>query len=211
MISTFHLRTLLEMIRRATGQTRPPEPEPEPEGPEDDPEPEEPPGPGRPNWMAKGRLADVQHYLDEIDAVIRSPYFTARELCLMPHNGGYSIPPRSHWPRMKRTIDEVALPIRLAYDGPLNVRGYRDPSYNREVNGSSGSRHQWFEALDLRPAGGGDIRALRRIAIDHFLDHPKLSIGLGLYAGNIHIDIGFRRRTWGSRQSEIAERRKVKR
>lgn len=152
----------------------------------------------------KARLAELD--ADMLDAGIK--HFTAREVTRLRKAPGtvYAIPPLSLWDRMLRTLRDVAEPLREVYGGPLRVlNGYRPTDYNEAVSGAKGSRHLYFEALDLT---ADDMQRLREVAADFFVENPTLSIGLGLYRGNIHVDIGYRRRFWGSQQGEIAEARR---
>jgi hypothetical protein len=147
----------------------------------------------------KARLAELDR--DILDAGVER--FTAREVTKLRKAPGtvYAIPPLSLWSRMVRTLREVAEPLREAYGKPLRVlNGYRPSDYNAAVSGSKGSRHLYFEALDLT---ADDMQRLREVAADFFVENPTLSIGLGLYRGNIHVDIGYRRRFWGSQSGEI--------
>ncbi len=72
--------------------------------------------------------------------------------------------------------------------------------------GTVGSRHQWFQALDLLPADAtAENRVLlAKVAAGLFLDRgSKLQMGFGVYGKpkfpqGVHIDTGFEKRTWGS-------------
>jgi hypothetical protein len=142
----------------------------------------------------KTRLAELDQ--DILDAGVHR--FTAREVCKLRKAPTltYAIPPLTLWDRMIRTLREVAEPLREAYGKPLRVlNGYRDSSYNTAVGGAKGSRHLYFEALDLT---ADDMPKLRRVVAVMYLERAAEPIGVGLYRGNIHIDYGYRRRHWGS-------------
>ena len=134
--------------------------------------------------------------------------FSAEEVTRLPMWGEIAIPPRDLWPRMAFTLREVAIPLRKAMGTALTARGYRPPEYNRAQKGSPGSRHQYFEALDLRPQPytAANRRKLAILGADlHNRRGSDLRMGLGVYGAqtpsNIHIDTGFRRRTWRDAQA----------
>lgn len=117
-----------------------------------------------------------------------------------------AIPPRDYWPRMARTLSEVFQPIRNE-TGPLVIRnGYRSPSHNKAVGGASKSRHQSFEALDLRPSNNTREARLQlaQLAAQIYRDRgAELRMGFGVYGpannpNSVHVDTGSTRRTWGS-------------
>lgn len=151
--------------------------------------------------LVKARLAELDR--DIMDAGIS--YFTAREVCKVRYPAKirmpapcYSIPPLTVWDSMLTLLEKVAVPIREEYGEPLKVlNGFRAYSYNMKVTESLGSKHVRFEALDLV---GRDMKRLRAIAADFFIAHPEMKLGFGFYLGNIHVDMGSRRRNtfWGS-------------
>lgn len=116
-----------------------------------------------------------------------------------------AIPPRSTWPRMATTLREVFVPLRRRLGVPLSLVGYRPPDYNAAVGGKPGSRHQAFQAIDIRVvkdhATPERRRALALEAAALFIARGRpLRMGLGVYGcptpGNIHVDTGWARRTW---------------
>lgn len=151
--------------------------------------------------IASGNDQNIKARLAELDAEIMEAgvvHFTAREVCKLRKAPtlAYAIPPLSLWDRMIRTLRDVAEPLRAAYGEPLRIlNGYRPSDYNAAVGGSRGSRHLYFEALDITAPG---MDKLRRIAADMYLERASESLGIGFYRGNIHVDIGYRRRHWGS-------------
>jgi uncharacterized protein YcbK (DUF882 family) len=126
-----------------------------------------------------------------------------------------AIPPREFWPRMAATIKYVFMPIRRQLGEEIVITsGYRTPEYNAFVGGAKGSRHQWFEALDMHtPPGLENQQAI--LAADLFLRYgDRLNMGLGIYgspgnASNIHVDTGHKKRTWREAQYWIERAKKV--
>lgn len=128
-------------------------------------------------------------------------HFTSIEVCLLrkahPLGKFYAIPPRTWWPRMIRTLVEVAEPLRAGYGGPIEVKaGWRPADYNRAVDGGKNSQHIPFRAVDLNTS---DDQRLRELACDLWLTHPTM--GLGMYGGHIHVDTGHRHRYWTGKKS----------
>ena len=128
----------------------------------------------------------------------------AEEVTRMPKAPGQpvAIPPREFWPRMARTLRETFMPLRLAVGMPLSVRGYRPPDYNEAVGGAPRSRHQWFEAIDLRVVGGSlaDRQRLALAAAALYVENGRAEkLGFAVYKDTltVHFDTGFRQRTWG--------------
>ena len=131
--------------------------------------------------------------------------FSPVEVTTMPKAPGHpvAIPPQQYWPRMITTIVKVAQPLRAEIGVPFSLGGYRPADYNAAVGGKPGSRHQWFEALDIRAKG--KTEELKLAAARFFVEHPTWSIGLGIYSGNIHVDFGYKRRTWEDAKKYIAK------
>jgi hypothetical protein len=142
--------------------------------------------------------------LEEMEAVWRSlgatdDRITPVEFCALPKVPGrpVAILPRVTWPHKARLIREVWGTLRDVC-GPLSVRGVRPAQYNAAVGGSRGSRHQWGQAYDLRASTPAKLERLKLEAARLYLQRGReLKLGLGVYRGNIHIDVGHRRRTWG--------------
>lgn len=98
---------------------------------------------------------------------------------------------------MADLIKNVWEPLRDAVNAPLRIRAYRPPNYNRRVNGADKSRHMFFCAMDLR-CEPHMVATLKREACKLMVANGKRhEIGLGLYNNSIHIDAGWRRRSWG--------------
>lgn len=182
-------------------------------------------GGGRfPTPIAVGRPDDpkVAPLLAEMDELFRAEgidtaVVSAAEVTTMPKAPGQpvAIPPRDYWSRMAGTLRDVFMPLRRALGVPLSVRGYRPPSYNRAVGGAGGSRHQAFEALDIRISGDANTVAKRRELVDRaaeiYRDRGRdLKMGFGIYGklpspSHIHVDTGHQRRTWGDAAKAVAQ------
>jgi hypothetical protein len=129
-------------------------------------------------------------------------------------NGYYAIPPREYWPRMAATVYYGFQPIRRALGIPVRITsGYRPADYNEAVGGAPGSRHQFFEALDMLPDSNWNDQAM--LAAQLFVrDGERLRMGLGVYgspgaATNIHVDTGSAMRTWENGAWWVARAREV--
>ena len=179
-----------------------------------------PPGLGRPLAALVAGAPDepeIAAYLKELRAFILgygvSPEgWSVREITTMPKAPGrpVAIPPRALWPNMVGTL-ELYTKLRRRMDVPLNLRGYRDPTYNRAVYGAKRSQHLFFSGLDVY-APKGHKQRLAREAARLFLELEDESIGLGIYGypypSNIHLDTGYRRRTWRESKKWIKAVRK---
>ena len=152
-------------------------------------------------------LAEIDGLLAQAGINLRQ--ICARELCELPKAPGRpcSIPPRSLWRNIVPTAVLVqTMRTRLGF--PLELRGYRPPDYNAAVGGSKRSQHQWFGAIDVY-AWPSVRNASTRVAVAEagarvFVENPAEAIGFGVYGkatpSNIHLDTGFRRRTWRDAQ-----------
>jgi hypothetical protein len=153
---------------------------------------------------------EVAVALDELNQFLQEfgvdKYTDARELCEMPKAPGrpVAVPDYSLWENIIPTL-EIFQAIREALDVPLSVRAYRPVDYNAAVGGSTGSTHQWFAAVDIRIVTDYSTGALRqelgRLGAEFYKDYgSQYKIGFGAYGapipGNIHIDTGWKRRTW---------------
>lgn len=111
----------------------------------------------------------------------------------------FEVPPPHHWPDMVRTLRFIRDHVRPAL-GPVEaVSGYRNPALNHCAQGSPGSAHREFFALDLVPVQPLPRRELfRRLCAIHARHGAAYGVGLGFYAfQRFHIDTrSFRR--WGS-------------
>lgn len=173
-----------------------------------------------------GKDSEIDALLEEMTELfegrgIDTSIITPLEVTIMPKTPTKSvaIPPKSEWKKMAATIVKGFMPLREAMGIPLAVRGYRPADYNRAVGGASKSRHVHNEALDIRPAKGHfDAEHRRKLALEAaklYLDRGELcKIGFGVYGRrtptNIHIDVGYRQRTWGEARHWIDEARSKK-
>ena len=183
--------------------------------------PAEPSPSGFPVPIAVGRTddPDVAPLLEEMGTLFEREgidlgVITPAEVTMMPSVGQVAIPPRSYWPRMALTLREVFMPLRKAMGVPLVIRGgYRAPDYNAAVGGEPKSRHQAFEALDIRVASGHSSADRRKelaqqAAKIYRSRGSELKMGFGVYGfpvpGNIHVDTGWKRRTWNDAKRFLA-------
>lgn len=128
------------------------------------------------------------------------PNLSPREFCTLPKLPGrpVAIPPPVTWPWMADMLAAVWPRLR-AKTGPMTVRGYRPPKYNKKVKGSPRSRHMWGQAMDLRVTSANMLDVLKLESAKLWLEKgSELKMGLGVYAGNVHVDVGHRKRIWGS-------------
>lgn len=150
-------------------------------------------------------------------AGVNLTWITPEEVTLL-HKKGYAgqhaIPPRSYWPRMVQTILQVFQPAREEFGGPIKItNGYRPAWYNllvtktkKKPQGTIGSRHQWFEALDVVPVEGGAgprLKLARILARMYVWQGKRLRMGLGIYPpsewpGGFHFDTGSQWRKWAN-------------
>ena len=77
-------------------------------------------------------------------------------------------PTKEHLENMQRLISNLIQPLRDAI-GPIRISsGYRNPSLNRAIGGSSKSQHCKAEALDLQFWEGGKMN--NKVIYDWILD-----------------------------------------
>jgi len=170
----------------------------------------------------------LERYLEAKD--LTGHGWSIYELCRLPKGSGarpVAVPPSGLWPNIVPTL-RVYEALRAAMGVPLTLRCYRPPDYNRAVKGASRSLHQWFGALDVyAPVDErqrlAHLAAAVYLAGDGVWRRPALAmreeieavstdlqtLGLGIYGfpwpSNIHIDTGWRRRTWDDARSFIDE------
>lgn len=157
-----------------------------------------------------GKDPEIDALLEEMDAYFReagidTSKMSAYEVTLMRKtpSKAVAIPPRAYWGRMRRTLAEVVMPLRNQLGFKFRFGGYRPKDYNAAVGGASGSRHMYFEGVDIRPDPytGENRRALALAGAQMWNAAPKsLKMGLGVYGkntpSNIHVDTGYSRRRW---------------
>jgi hypothetical protein len=169
--------------------------------PRREPLPRKPPDPIAVGQPDEPELAELLWQMGEVWAMkgMRESHITPAEFCTMPKTPrrAVAIPPLALWPWTADFLREVWTPLRQAI-GPMSVRGYRPPAYNKAVDGSPRSDHQWAIALDLRPAGGQSVDLLKKTAARFYLQNgARLKMGLGIYSNNIHVGAFMRQRHWG--------------
>ena len=109
----------------------------------------------------------------------------------------FAMPPREQWAAIVPTLQFIRDELQPTI-GPLQVvSGYRTSEFNVEAGGSPGSRHQFFEAVDLIPARPKRQKSLHTNLTElHDRQGEQYQIGLGLYQNTrFHIDT-HRKRTW---------------
>lgn len=200
---------------------------PEPDEPDAPPQPELPDDaePLEPLYVGKRGDPELEALLTELDAALRAggvdKTLTAAELTKLPKWGKYAIPQRIYWPNLVHVARNAWNPIRRAMDEPLSPRAYRPPDYNAAVGGkpykagaSRGSAHMRGEAIDIHASSSKARRKLAIITADLFVRRgDELKLGFGAYGkptpSNVHVDTGWRKRTWRDAQYYIAEAKKV--
>lgn len=100
--------------------------------------------------------------------------------------------------------EEIVPTLRLLRDeviplvGPLEVvSGFRTERYNARAGGSKGSRHKWFQAVDVVPDKSWERAPLHASLLRLWgSEGPGRAMGLGLYSGTrFHVDT-YRYRRW---------------
>jgi uncharacterized protein YcbK (DUF882 family) len=109
----------------------------------------------------------------------------------------FARPPRDQWASIEPTLrllrDEVVPEV-----GPVVVvSGFRTTRFNEKAGGAPGSRHRWFEAVDVVPRRWWSREGLhRRLLAFWEREGPALKLGLGLYSGTrFHVDT-WKHRKW---------------
>ena len=108
----------------------------------------------------------------------------------------FAMPPREQWMAMVPTLQFIRDELQPII-GPVQVvSGYRTTDFNAVAGGSPGSRHQFFEAVDLVPSHPKRQKSLHRKLMNLYDSHgEKHEIGLGLYQNTrFHIDTHKQRR-----------------
>jgi hypothetical protein len=109
----------------------------------------------------------------------------------------FAVPPRDQWAGMVPTLELLRDEV-VPFTGPLEVvSGFRTETYNRKAGGAKGSRHQWFEGVDVVPVQSWERGALHAALVPWWKQRgaPK-RVGLGLYEGvRFHLDT-WKYRTW---------------
>jgi hypothetical protein len=109
----------------------------------------------------------------------------------------FAIPPRDQWSGIVPTLTVVRDEV-VPLTGPVEVMsGFRTEVYNSKAGGAKGSRHKWFEAVDMVPVQVWRRSALHGVLVPWWKAHGKRgAVGLGLYDGvRFHVDT-HRYRNW---------------
>ncbi len=113
-------------------------------------------------------------------------------------------PPDDQWAAIVPTL--VVIRDRVVPEvGPIEVvSGFRTEVFNARADGAAGSRHKWFEAVDVVPRAPWERQELHRELLDLWVgEGERLQMGLGLYqATRFHVDT-HRFRRWGATDVEI--------
>ncbi len=166
--------------------------------------------PGDPKVAAL--LTEMNQFLAKngVDTSVAS----AREFTLLPKTPEKvsAIPPREYWPAIATLLREVFVPLRKRMGMPLEIRGFRPVDYNAKVGGARYSRHIYATAMDIYVAPPNatteNKNRLKLEAASIYLNRPDLKIGFGAYNSNVHLDWGWKRRTWkdGAKWVKAAKR-----
>lgn len=109
----------------------------------------------------------------------------------------FAEPPKEQWSGIVPTLKVLRADI-LPRVGPVEVlSAYRTERYNSRAGGSSGSRHKWFEAVDVVPAQPWARAELHTELLSFWSTRGSaVDMGLGLYGGTrFHVDT-WRYRRW---------------
>lgn len=110
---------------------------------------------------------------------------------------GFAVPPRELWPAIVPTLVTLREDI-LPRVGPVEVvSAYRTFRYNQLAGGAPGSRHRWFEAVDVVPRAPWPRTLLhRRLLAWWSTEGADRRAGLGLYERTrFHVDC-WKHRKW---------------
>ena len=109
----------------------------------------------------------------------------------------FATPPRDQWPGIVPTLQVVRDEV-VPLTGPVEVvSGFRTEVFNQKAGGAKGSRHKWFEAVDVIPLTHWRRGALHGVLVPWWEQRGKpKKVGLGLYDGvRFHVDT-WKFRTW---------------
>ena len=113
----------------------------------------------------------------------------------------YSLPPRNVWPNIVPTLRFIKQNIKPVIGDVEVISGFREKHYNLLVGGVAGSRHIYFQALDIVPVKNFCLEDLRPKLMRIYRSNASIQykLGLGIYSGiKFHVDTLYRKRTWGS-------------
>jgi len=108
----------------------------------------------------------------------------------------FAMPPPEVWDSMVPTLVLIRDHIEPEFGQVEVVSGFRTSEFNAAAGGSSGSRHKFFEAVDLVPSRPTRRKKLHQKLEQFYADNGQESqVGLGLYRNTrFHID------TWKARR-----------
>lgn len=166
-------------------------------------------------------LIEMEAYFRTIHELDLDKHFiSADELCTMPKTPGKAcaIPHRMLWSNMAYLLKNVWVELREDLGVPLTVRAYRPPDYNAAVRGEKGSRHQWFQAMDIYVNTPQATLQRRKMLVEAAADiyitrGLQIKMGFGVYGSrsspsHIHVDAGWQRRTWGEAAYFVSRKKK---
>jgi|6_EtaG_2_1085325.scaffolds.fasta_scaffold01105_18 uncharacterized protein YcbK (DUF882 family) len=109
----------------------------------------------------------------------------------------FAMPPRDKWDNIVPTLELIRDEVVPRVGEVEVVSSFRTNEYNKAAGGTWGSRHRYFEAVDLVPVyfvSKEEIHESLNVLYDDVSDSH--SIGLGIYSGaRFHID-SFSTRRW---------------
>lgn len=109
----------------------------------------------------------------------------------------FAVPPKSQWASIVPTLKVLRMHIIPATGKVEVVSGFRTNAYNQRAGGAAGSRHKWFEAVDVVPERAWDRERLHKALLAVWRSQgPSHKVGLGLYGRTrFHVDT-HRHRRW---------------
>lgn len=109
----------------------------------------------------------------------------------------YARPPEDRWPAIVPTLRVLRDAVMPRVGRLVVVSGFRTEGFNAAAGGAKGSRHLWFEAVDVVPRRPWDRERLHARLLDFWTtEGPGLKLGLGLYSKTrFHIDT-WKHRKW---------------
>ncbi len=109
----------------------------------------------------------------------------------------YALPPEEMWPAVVPTLRVLRDDVRPLIGPFVVVSGFRTAEYNAAAGGAAGSRHRWFEAVDVVPRRSWEREELHGLLLGWWGERgPTLNLGLGLYSKTrFHVDT-WKHRKW---------------
>lgn len=102
----------------------------------------------------------------------------------------FAIPPEDTWAGMIPTLILVRDEVIPRVGNVEVVSGFRTEDFNHKAGGAPGSRHKWFEAVDVVPYAKWERPALHSVLLDWWAKNGEAEqLGLGLYDKiRFHVD-----------------------